>query len=181
MQAALAFDETDVSMADNAYLNQDKVVPVRIENNSLEDKELEIEFIGPAGIYYEFSDLPGEIKASMSIEPALHLYASPVMEGTTYDSSLVITLGDETVLKRIKLHVSKNIPIVPEPTPEPTATPTPGEENGWINPAGFISLGFLSIEGILTYGLAGVVIILALVFIAKLWSETKNRRRGYIE
>jgi len=180
MQPAFAFDEADIVMQNNAYLNEDQVVTIWIENNSLEDKDLEIEFFGPNGIYFELSNVPAGIKASMSNEISLYLSASPEMEGTTYDSSVAVKLGDETVLKRIKLHVSKNIPVQ-NPTPMPTETPEDGD-NGEGNPAGFFSLGFPSnIEGALTYLLVAVVVILALVFIGKIWSEKKNRRRGYIE
>ena len=174
MQAVCAFDESEISAQGSVYLNQDQIVLVGIENNSLEDRGLEVEFIGPAGMYYEFSGVPDEIKASDSREISLWLMASPGMEGTTYDSTIIVKLGNETALKGIKLHVSKVIPYEP--------TPTPTEEEDGVTPYGFFSLGFLAgYEGIITYALAAAVIVLALIFTAKFLSLERNRRRYYHE
>lgn len=166
---ALAFDESDVDTWDNVYLVQDMVVPIKIENNSLSDKELEVEFIGPSYLYYEFSNVPSEIKASQSREISLYLSPSIEMEDTTYNGTLIVKLGNETALKEIKLHVSKMLP-------EPTETPEEGSVKEPKETGGLLPFAFLgNIEGTLTFILFLIVAILAIVFIAKLWSMKKSR------
>lgn len=174
LPSALAFSEADVDVQDNVYLVWDMTVPITVENNSLSDKGLEVDFIGPSALFYEFSNVPSEIKASQSSEISLYLSPSIEMEGTTYNSMLIVKLGDETVLKELKLHVSK---IMPEPTP--TETPSGGEEEP---EEGILPFAFLgSMEGIAIFILALIVVILALIFIAKLWSLKKERRGEYFE
>jgi len=53
-----AFSESDVSVDESISLNQDQIVNVVIENNSLEDKDLEIDMIGPKGLFYNFEHVP---------------------------------------------------------------------------------------------------------------------------
>ena len=167
------FDASDVKVPGNAYLNEDTVLQISIENNSLQNKDFDINFIAPSGVLYDFENVPSEIKASDNREIKLFLSAGPELEGTTYNSALIVRLGNETVLKEIKLHVSKNIPVIQETTPSPT--PKQKEERSAL--AGFISLVLSpSTESLLTLFLIFIVIVLALIFIAKIISIEKNKR-----
>lgn len=106
------FDSSDVKVSGNAYLNEDTVLTISVENNSLQDKDFNIDLIGPSNILYRFENVPQRIKASSGADIKLFLSAGPLLEGTTYDSTLIVKLGDETALKGIQLHVSKNIPVI---------------------------------------------------------------------
>jgi len=167
------FDASDVKVQGNAYLNEDTVLKISVENNSLQDKDFDINFIAPRWVLYDFENVPSEIKASGNREIRLFLSAGPELEGTTYNSTLVVRLGNETVLKEIELHVSKNIPVIQETTPSPT--PEEKREKGVL--AGFISLVLSPwTESLLTLFLIFIVIVLALIFIAKIVSIEKNKR-----
>ena len=167
------FSELDIETWGNVYLVREMNVPISIENTSLQDKELEVAFIGPSGVVHEFSDLPGEIKGSETAK--LNLFMAPTfdVEGTTYEATLLVKLGGDTIAKKMSIHTSKFIP-----EPQPTEEENGGEENNIIAP--FVLLG--ASQNTLTVLLALIVVLLALILIAKFWSVTKNdKRRGYYE
>ncbi|MCX6801581.1 MAG: hypothetical protein NT067_00555 [Candidatus Diapherotrites archaeon] len=172
--SAAAFDESHVITWDNVYLVKEMTVPVTVKNTSLLEKELEVQFIGPAGLHYSLSKIPEKIGEMESVSFDLTIYPSDETEGTTYNSALMVSLGDTTVLKEIKVHSAKQFPA---------GTETSGGENGSTGQANgavpMILLGGL--EGAAMIVLLAVVILLSIAIIAKILSMKSRQEREFYE
>jgi len=169
---ASAFDALDVEIQDNVYLLGEVFVPVQIENNSLQEKDLSVAFVAPSFLYFETEDVSEKIPSMGSENFSIFMSPTIEMEGTTYNAKLIVTLGNETVLKDVKLHV-KNIPRENfEEDPEE-------EQNEEGMQTGFFGLGFSNPETAVTYFLVAIVLVLVALFFVKLVSSPKRKEVFY--
>ena len=172
--SAYAFSGQDVSLPGNIYLFEEKKdVKITITNNSIEEQELELGFIGPSGVDFEFLNAPKTIPSKKSIDVTLRLRPNKTIRNTTYNATLTAVLGVEEARKSV------NLVFLEKAEQEPGAA-EPGEENGFENGAlaGFVS--FFSFEGIgnvelfVDVVLAIIVVILFALLLARLME-----RRAY--
>ncbi|MFH1235281.1 MAG: hypothetical protein V1493_06730 [Candidatus Diapherotrites archaeon] len=170
--SAAAFDESHISTWDNVYLVKEMTVPITVKNTSLMEKELEVQFIGPAGLHYSLSKIPEKIGSSGNALFYLKIYPSDETEGTTYNSTLMVSLGGETALKEIKVHSSKYFP-------EPQET-TGGETGGTEQPNGAAPMVLLGgFEGAAMTVLLAIVILLSIAIIAKILTIKGRQEREF--
>ncbi len=166
-----AFDGMDIEIQDNVYLVGEVFVPVRIENNSLQEKDLSVEFVAPSFLYFEMENIPEKIPSMGSENFSIFMSPTIEMEGTTYNAKLIVTLGNETVMKDVKIHM-QNIPReIPNEKKQ--------EEKQENLQAGFFGLNFSDPETAITYFLIAIVIVLVALFFVKLVSSPKRKEVFY--
>jgi len=167
-----AFNGMDIEIQDNVYLVGEVFVPVQIENNSLQEKELSVAFVAPSFLYFETQDVSEKIPSMDKENFSIFMSPTIELEGTTYNAKLIVTLGNETVMKDVKIHM-KNIPRedfeeYEEQNQEEESLPT-----------GFFGLNFSNPETAVTYFLIGIVLVLVVLFFAKLVSSPKRKEVFY--
>ncbi len=169
---AAAFDESHITTWDNVYLVKEMTVPITVKNTSLQEKELEVKFLGPVGLHYGLSKIPEKIEPMESASFYLTIFPSDETEGTTYNSALMVSLGGTTALKEIKVHSSKYFPEQQE---------IPGGESGSTgqeaNAAPMVLLGGL--EGAAMVFLLAIVILLSIAIIAKILTIKSSQEREF--
>jgi len=105
----------------------------------------------------------------------MELYRSLELEGTSYQSTLIVKLDEEIVMKKIRISVSNFVVSHEEPQDQNTPTDT---GNAFMTM--FFSLASIgNFDTVITYILILLVVVLALVFIAKIISSDRNQRREF--
>ncbi|MEM0360691.1 MAG: hypothetical protein QXK06_05135 [Candidatus Diapherotrites archaeon] len=169
--SASAFDESHIKTWNDVYLVREMTMPVTVQNTSLQEKELKALFIGPAGLHYTISSIPEKIKPMESATFYLTIFPSDETEGTIYNSSLMVSLGETTVLKEIRVHSAKYFPIQET---QPNETQKEEQKNS-VTP--LAALG--GIEGLTLIFLIAIIILLSIAIIAKIITIKSRQEREF--
>jgi len=102
---AIAFEAKDVFIDNEInFFEEPKTVNIIIDNLSNQNKSLRIEFIGPTTLLYEFTEKPSDVLAEERTEAKLLIYPSKNLLNSSYNASIIVYLGNEKVIKTIKLN-----------------------------------------------------------------------------
>ncbi len=165
-----------VDVPENIIIKEgQKQVQISISNDSAEAGQYRVEFLGPveAGI----SQSSGEIAAFKTKKVTLSLAAEERLAGQTYESTLVVELGSEREVRKIRLFFRGQAAQGQE-----VQQGQPGFDLQWLS-SGFFPLfnpnsmgSLLSFENILNALLAVVAAILLIAFIARLVKRLAVKR-----
>ncbi len=158
--SAIAFTQRDVFVSNSIYLfGEPKEIQITINNNSIQEKELELGFIGPNALEFEFLNVPKTIPSKGSVDVVMKLKPLPIIENTAYKSTILISLGVEQVRKEV------NIVFVEQKKTPVQKNKETIESTGLV---GFFTLANPSLELVLNGVLFLIVIILLVLLIVKL-------------
>ncbi|MDD5163406.1 MAG: hypothetical protein PHD95_04320 [Candidatus ainarchaeum sp.] len=129
---------------------------ITVANDSPIEQNLDIKFFSPAVSNLPY--VPARIGPYSEAKFAITIFPSNELFGKTYDSTLIVSLGSDKIIRTIGLSFKKT--IVPVPAPGP-----PG--NGNPISAGLFSLAAFGSENALNIALAFIAAILLIAFIAR--------------
>jgi len=133
-------------------------IQITVTNDSPIEQNLDIKFFSPAISNLPY--VPARIGPYSEAKFAITITPSPELFGKTYDSTLIVSLGSDKIIRTIGLSFKKSAVPVPAPVPQPSNN---------VNPisAGLFSLAAFGSENALNIALAFIAAILLIAFIAR--------------
>ncbi|MDD5148055.1 MAG: hypothetical protein PHH08_01170 [Candidatus ainarchaeum sp.] len=133
---------------------------VTVKNDSPIEQALKVRFFSPA--ISNLSYIPAKISGNSKADFSITINPSKSLEGQAYESTLIVELGNEKIIRTIDLSFKKHIVSAPAPEPQPSS----GVDLAAIS-SGFFSLAAFGSENALIIALAFIAAILLIAFIAR--------------
>lgn len=153
-----AFSEEDVKVSETIFVKGESDITITVNNNSSVAKTLDLDFIGPDWLQYEFIKYPDEI--GKYDKATFKLRLTPLEEkllGKQYSGKLIVMLDNEIVKKDLSISFLSSAAAEP-PQPGPTDI-----GNGGIKP--LIILTALDIELAINLVLLAIIAVLMIALI----------------
>lgn len=131
---------------------------ITVKNDSPIEQNLDVKFFSPAISNLPY--VPARIGPYSEAKFAITTLPSNELFGKTYDSTLIVSLGSDKIIRTIGLSFKKSA------TPAPVPAQQPSNDVNQIS-AGLISLAAFGSENALNIALAFIAAILLIAFIAR--------------
>ena len=158
---AFAFSEDDVKISKTIFVKGETDVTVTVNNNAPVAKELDLDFIGPEWLQYEFIKYPDVIEKYGKATFKLRLI--PLEEkllGKQYTGKLIVMLDNESVKKDLAISFLSSASAE---QPQPNAD---GQDKGnGVSTTPFVVLTVQDIELVINLVLLAIIVVLMIALI----------------
>ncbi|MEK6972951.1 MAG: hypothetical protein AABW72_02855 [archaeon] len=158
-----AFSEEDVKVSETIFVKGESDITITVNNNSSVAKTLDLDFIGPDWLQYEFIKYPDEI--GKYDKATFKLRLTPLEEkliGKQYSGKLIVMLDNETVKKDLSISFLSSASAEP---PQPIDNTDQGNGNPGVDTVPLVIFTVQDIELAINLVLLAIIAVLMISLI----------------